>query len=246
MATPARLVLRYVIRQMKLCSAGAIAFLIVSMSSTGWADTVQDWQTWTKITATGRLTFLHPGLDNFRYWLEGQARFGNDTSTLTQGLVRPGLGYAVNDKASLWLGYAYFPTDPFTSEAYNEQRLWEQFLWAQPTDFGKFSFRNRLEQRFRPAGSEVGWRFRQMYALSYPLSFAPGFSLEVSDEVFVNLNNTDWTVNGFDQNRAFVGISYHFNQPVATEIGYMNRYIRETEAPNKMEHILSLSLSLHY
>jgi len=26
----------------------------------------------------------------------------------------------------------------------------------------------------------------------------------------------------------------------------MNRYIRETEAPNKMEHILSLSLSLHY
>jgi hypothetical protein len=227
-------------------STGTLALLIIPLSPIAWADTVEEAQGWFKITATGGLAFLHPRLKDFRFWLEGQARFANDTSTLKQGIVRPALGYAINDRASLWLGYAYVPTDPFTLTPFNEQRVWEQFLWTQATGPGKFSFRNRLEQRFRTTGATTGWRFRQMFAWSFPLKFAQGFSVELFDEYFFNINNTDWSINGFDQNRAYFGIGYHFTQHIATEIGYLNRYLPKTGADNVMEHILSLSVFLHY
>jgi hypothetical protein len=215
------------------------------MPSAGWATVVGD-EGWFKITATGGLGFLDPNLENFRYWLEGQARFANDTSTLKQGIVRPGLGYAINDHASLWLGYAYLPNAPFTAAPSNRQEVWEQFLWTQAAGPGKFSFRNRLEQIFRSPGSAAGWIFRQMFAWSFPLKFAPGFSVELSDEYFLNVNNTESQTTGFNQNRAFFGIGYRFSQHIATEIGYMNKYKLENGSPNQMDNILSLSVSFHY
>ena len=232
---------------MTLRLAWLSALLLASLITDTLADTIQDNQTWTRITATRGLGSVSPSLEKFRYWLEGQARFGGNTSELTQIIARPGLGYDLTEKASVWLGYAYVPNDPYSSNSVYEQRIWEQFLWTQPMGPTKFSFRNRLEQRFRPPGSgTASWRWRQMYNWTYPLSFAPGFSLEVSDEIFFNLNSNQWAQGGFDQNRAFVGVSYRFNPHVATEVGYMNRFIKENGSPNKVENILSLSLSLHY
>lgn len=42
--------------------------------------TTEDFQTWGSITATGSLSVLNPALKNFKYWLEGQGRFGNNSS----------------------------------------------------------------------------------------------------------------------------------------------------------------------
>ena len=49
----------------------------------------EDFQTWTNITANGSFGLLDPRLTKYRFWLEGQGRFGNDSTTLSQGMVRP-------------------------------------------------------------------------------------------------------------------------------------------------------------
>ncbi len=211
-------------------------------------QTTEDFQTWGSITATGSLGSLDSDLKNFKYWIEGQGRFGNDTSLFSQAILRTGLGFEVNKNISVWLGYAWIPTDePFTKNAFDENRIWQQLLWNKKYSFATIMSRSRLEQRFIPSGSDVGWRFRQMLKISIPLSFAPSFSLVASEEYFVNLNNTNWGANdGFDQNRAFAGVGFNFDKHVKAEVGYMNQYIRKTVGPDLMDHILSVNLFFNY
>lgn len=226
----------------------SLLFLSLSLLGTAQAQPTEDFQTWGNVTATGSLDFINPNLKNFKYWLEGQGRFGLNTSDFSQAILRPGLGYQINGQASVWLGYAWVPTDePFAKTAFDENRIWEQFLWSDKFSFGTLTSRSRLEQRFIPMGSDVGWRFRQMLKVSVPMPFAPDFSFVASDEYFVNLNKTDYGADdGFDQNRAFAGIGYNINKNIKTEIGYMNQYIRRANNPDLMNNILSINLFLNY
>lgn len=206
----------------------------------------QDFQTWTNITANGSFGLLDPNLKDFRFWLEGQGRFGNDSTTLSQGMVRPGLGYSVSKTASVWLGYAFIPTmDPFTANEFNENRIWQQFLWTPQTPLGPLTSRTRFEQRFTTA-PDVAYRFRQMFRLAYPLGFASGFMLVGWEEYFVNINSTGTFKSGFDQNRVFVGVGYNVDENIRTEIGYMNQYINKDATDDFISHVLSMSLFLNY
>ncbi|MGZ8188354.1 MAG: DUF2490 domain-containing protein [Methylosarcina sp.] len=219
-----------------------------TLSSPVFAKTAEDFQTWGNITAMGSLGIVSPELKNYKYWLEGQGRFGEDTSRFSQGMLRTGLGYALNDHTSPWLGYAFIPTEePFATSPFDEHRIWQQLLWNKSFSFGTITSRSRFEQRFVQTGEDVGWRFRQLLKLSTPLPFAPDFSLVATDEYFVNLNRTDWNADdGFDQNRLFTGIGYNFDKHIKTEIGYMNQYIRKAPGPDRISHILSVNLYLTY
>jgi hypothetical protein len=221
-------------------------FLGFATAFTANAKTVEDFQTWGNITATGSLGFINPELKNAKYWLEGQGRFGNDTSQFSQGMVRAGLGYTVMDKVSVWLGYAFIPTDqPFAKVPFDEHRIWQQILWSDKFYDITLTSRSRLEERFVETGSDVGWRFRQMLKASVPIAY--DFSFVVSDEYFVNINKTNYGADdGFDQNRAFAGIGYNFDKNIKTEIGYMNQYIRRAKAADRMGDILSVNLYLNY
>lgn len=212
------------------------------------ANPKEDFQTWGTITAIGSLDVIDPDLSKYRYWLEGQGRFGNDTSQVSQGMLRTGLGYALSETLTMWLGYAFIPTEePFVSVPFDEHRIWQQLLWNQPFSFGTFSSRSRLEQRFMQIGSDVGWRYRQLFKMSLPLTFSPNFSLVATNEVFIDINKTDWkSVNGFDQNRAFAGIGYNFDEHIRTEIGYMNQYIYKATAQDFMSHIISINWYLNF
>ncbi len=120
------------------------------------ADSKEDFQTWGNITATGSLDVFDPNLSKYRYWLEGQGRFGNDTSQVSQGMLRTGLGYAISETLTMWLGYAFIPTEePFVREPFDEHRIWQQLLWNHTFSFGTFSSRSRLEERFMQIGNDV-------------------------------------------------------------------------------------------
>jgi hypothetical protein len=222
--------------------------ILLSVPHLASAESLEDFQTWGNVTAVGGFGFIDPEFKSLRYWLEGQGRFGEDTSRLSQSIVRPALGYAINENASVWLGYAWIFTDrPFTGRRFDENRIWQQFLWTQRTALGTFTSRTRLEQRFAETGNDVGWRFRQFVKLSVPLDFAPDFSLVGWEEIYVRINKADWSGDdGFDQNRLFVGLGYNFNKEIRTEVGYMNQYIRRAEAPDRISHVLSMNLYLNY
>jgi len=226
----------------------SLTVFVLTLSGPTTAKTKEDFHSWGNVSVTGSLGALNPGLKNVRYLLEGIGRFGNDSSRLSKGMLRTGLGYALNANINIWLGYAWFTYDePFTQTPFDEHRIWQDFTWSHKYDFAIVSSRSRLEQRFMDIGSDVGWRFRQRFKASVPLAFAPDFSLVGFDEYFVNINQTNYGADdGFDQNRVFAGIGYNFDQHVRTEVGYMNNYFRKANRPDRMDHCLSVSLFLTY
>lgn len=216
--------------------------------------TVEDFQTWGNITAIGNFKSDHPILKNIKYWVEGQGRFGDNSSRFSQSIVRPGIGYDLNEKTSVWVGYAWVPTSrPFAARSpFNEHRIWQQLLWSDKYSFGKIMSRTRFEQRFFdiPGSSDVAYRYRQLFKISFPMVFiSPDVSFILANEIFVNFNNTDSGIrNGFDQNRAFAGIGYQFSKIATGEIGYMNQYVNKPDSPrpDQMQHILSVNLFLNF
>jgi hypothetical protein len=225
--------------------ACGIAWSLLAAAASA-APMVEDFQIWGAVTATGSLGGLNPAWKQWKFWLEGQGRFGNDTTTASQGMLRPGLGYALTDKASLWLGYGSIPTmEPFAAVDFNEQRIWQQFLWSETMSLGAFQSRTRFEERFINQG-EAAYRFRQLFKISHPLAFAPNWSLVGWDEMFVHLSDTFRTAAGFDQNRLFGGLGYAFDKELKLEVGYMNQLIHREDNGERMDHNIAISLFLNY
>ncbi len=222
--------------------------ILISSSKSGWPENrQQDFQTWGNVTAIKPLDTLDSRLKNIKLWLEGQGRFGEDTSALSQAILRSGLGYALHDHLSLWLGYAWIPNEPPHADTFDEHRIWQQLIWSDSFFQGQVMLRSRLEQRFDERGDDVGWRFRQFLKYYRPFKQAPKLSWVVWNEVFIDLNQPDWKSDqGFDQNRAFLGLGWQIDKHTRTELGYINQYIRKPATQDAMNHILSLNLFLNY
>jgi len=219
-------------------------------SPTAWADLQTDSGFWGNGTARGNFGYVDPDLKRWLWWVEGQARFReccDNNFALNQSLLRPGLGYALTDQSTVWVGYARIENYSPGHTDVPENRVWEQYMWSGKTPLGAFTSRSRLEQRWQANGGDTGMRFRQFFRMSWPIPFLPTIDFVVWDEAFVNLLNTDWgpppSKQGLDQNRGFVGIGYRFSPEVRTEIGYMNQFIEtHTNANDRMNNILSMTV----
>ena len=223
----------------------ATAVLSLALAASASADPSKNAGGWIMGMGSGDLSVVDPGLERVRWWLDIQGRFRDDTDGFAQSLVRPGLGYAVRDRVSLWLGYAHIRTEPKSGRNSDEHRIWQQLLWA-PT-FGDIGFqsRTRLEQRFVSTGDDTGWRFREFVKLSRAFSFEPRLALVGYDEIFVDLNDTDAGQDaGFAQNRAFVGLAWRFDEDgrFVVELGYLNQFIDVRSGRNTMNHLVSVNL----
>jgi hypothetical protein len=213
---------------------------------TAWAELADDFRIWGNVTARGNFGFIDPAFKPLRWSTEVQPRTREEGEDMDQLLIRPGIGYAVTDHSSVWIGYAHVINFPAAGDNIHEDRFWQQYMWSGATPLGAFTSRTRFEQRWQTNGNETGGRFRQMFKLSWPLPFYQPVSLVGWDEVFVNLNDTNWGARqGFDQNRGFAGIGYRVLPPVLVEIGYMNQYINKSTLDN-MNHVLSLNLFLDF
>lgn len=228
-------------------SPGPLTLLGLTLSSPLAASTIEDFHTWGDAIVTGDLGRFNPALKNVKYMVEGLGRFGNDSSRLSLGMVRAGLGYGLTENTSVWLGYAFITYDePFARNPFDEHRIWQDFRWSHKFAYATLSTRSRLEQRFMDTGSETGWRFRQRVKTSIPFAFAPDYSLVGYEEYFANINQTNYGADdGFDQNRLFAGLGYQFNKQTNTEIGYLNNYLRRN-GPDRMYHYLAVNVSVKY
>ena len=212
------------------------------------AETEDDEGLWLLALGQGSLGSADQAPAKLRWWLDVQARFSNEAGGFNQGIVRPGIGYAINDRTTLWLGYAWIRTSPSSGPDFDEHRIWQQLIWSRPFNAVSFLSRTRLEQRFRDDGSDTGWRLRQFLKVAYALPGNPNVSLVGYDELFFGLNDTDWGArSGFDRNRLFLGVGWRLgNSYHSIEIGYLNQYIDSASGNDLMEHILSLNVFLNY
>jgi hypothetical protein len=218
----------------------ACTFILMAVCGQAHAETIEDGRFWFSISGQGNLP-----IENWHWNLDLQPRIRDEGQHIDQLHVIPAIYYQINPKSSIWLAYDHINAHPAGKESYVENIYWQQFSYKfDPIADLTFSSRSRLEERDSDLGSETGYRFRQMLRASYPLSQT--VSLVASDELFLNLNQTDWgPKRGIDQNRAFVGLNWVASQLTTVEMGYMNQFIN-TRTINKENHILFTSLKFNF
>jgi len=220
----------------------SLALLIFSVGqSLSAAELAEDTGAWGQAVVEGSLKMIDPSLEKGRVWLEGQSRFNGNWDHWYQGMVRTAVGYSLSDRATIWAGYTWLPTQNIGKPYVAQQDLWPAFRYVLPTDFGTVMFRTMWESNFGQ-GDQVRQRPRLMIRFMHPFDFEKRLSFITWDEAFYRVNTTNWGgKSGFDQNRAFAGLGWSFNSNVRTEVGYMNQYLDMVSAATG-----KTSLTMHH
>lgn len=216
----------------------------------GWSKSAfaleRDFQNWLNLTTIGKFYSDDKVFSHLRYWLEGQQRLGANSSRYSQILLRPGLGYALTQNTSIWLGYAWIYTGPPNSSSpFEENRIWQQLLWVKTYPYLTLTSRTRTEQRFLENNPKTAYRIRELVKVFAPIKNNGRLAFVTSDEIFFHKNNFVGTNSqGFDQNRFFIGLGYEVNSFTIAEMGYMNQYIRRFGVPDFLANILGINVYL--
>jgi hypothetical protein len=228
---------------MKIIRTWLTAVALASISPMlAHAETIEDGRIWLNLTMQGDLP-----AGKWRWYAELQPRLREEGRDLDAVIVRPAVYYKLSDASSIWAGYGYIPSYPDSGGMRYENRLWQQFLHTfAPWNGVQLSSRTRLEERRMEDADDTGYRLRQMVRATHPISSYPKLAAVVWDEVFYNLNDTDWGAReAFDQNRAFVGLSYAVSETSKVEAGYLNQYVNGA-ASDRMNHVLSATFSVNF
>lgn len=235
----------------KSFGSGLILILTAYTVSLSAAELAEDSGAWLQAVAEGSMTFIDPSLKNGRIWLEGQSRFDGNWDHWYQGMIRTAVGYTLSDRATVWAGYTWLPTQNIDKPYFSQQDVWPAFRYVLPTDIGTFTFRTMWESNFI-RGDQIRERPRQMIRFMHTFDFEPQLSFIAWDEAFYRVNTTTWGgKSGFDQNRAFAGLGWTFNKNVRTELGYMNQYLDSVSATTgqtslTMHHLAMASVFVNF
>jgi len=212
-------------------------------------DLLQDAGSWLQVVEEGSLKFVDPNLEKGLIWLEEQSRWNDNWNQWHQGVMRAAVGYSLSNRATIWAGYTWVPTQNVGKPYRSQQDVWPAFRYVLPTSLGTVTFRTMMEGNFIPGnGNDVRIHPRQMIRFMHPLEFEPRLSLITWDEFFLRLNSTPaGGQSGFDQNRAFAGLGWTFNKNFRAEGGYLNQYLDDaTHTNNIMHHLIMGSLYINF
>ena len=157
---------------------------------------------------------------------EVQYRNYNAVGDLEQLLLRTGLGYNINEKNNVLLGYGYILSENYIGDtdekiSINEHRIFQQFTTKQSVGKVGLSHRYRFEQRF--VEDDFKMRFRYFLGIKIPLQYKEDgdnpLYVSAYNEIFLN---TESSV--FDRNRVYGGLGYTFSKQLRLELGYMNQF----------------------
>ena len=227
---------------------GLLAALVCPGLARANPDVIEDHNTWAQFVITGPLLAHRPGAQQWRYGFDSQLSYANDSSQYAQGVWRGGLGYALNAAWTVGAGYGYTRTNPpYTRASYTEHRGFQQLAWAGRAGDYTLNYRFRFEERFPNPGDEMGLRMRHQFRVSHPIRAIKPLSWVLGDEIFWNLNATDYGARpGFDQNRAFAGFGWQWSETTRSEAGYLHQFARRPGQADRVNHILALSLALSF
>ncbi len=221
-----------------------ISWVLLCASSVN-GQSVDDQGQWNALFAQGDFKNWGCESDRLRWWFDGHIRLLDDTDGFNQSIVRPGIGWQLNEQSSLWAGYGWISSRALSGLEFDEHRIWQQWIWSNDFEKWKLALRSRFEQRFVETGDDLGLRYRQFFRATHKLPSYEKLSLVWWDELFYHLNDTDWGArSGFNQNRVFAGVGFKASPccPWRVEVGYLNQVIEVPTGPDRNHHILSVNL----
>jgi hypothetical protein len=212
------------------------------------AETVEDFNTWVHYSITSPLPWGNAAGERLRLMFDSPNRFGGDSRKYSQGVWRAGLGYIINANWSVAAGYGYSHTDvPYTRIPFGEHRAFQQVVWSGRSGRFALGSRHRLEERSPETGDDLGLRSRHQFRISHPITGVSWLSWVIWDEVFLNLNQTDYGAErGVDQNRAFAGIGWKASETLRGEIGYLQQLNHRPNAADRVNHVLAFSVAVSF
>ena len=222
-----------------LCLVGLIA-------APARAEVQQDGGAWLMFAGQGSFKEVSPSVSRLRWWFDSQLRMSGEDDGLGQTVVRPGVGWQLTPETSVWLGYGWIRTFPTNAPDWNENRIWQQYIWTPRFGDLRFQSRTRLEERFGEDRKVVSWRVREFVKILYPVLPSEKLFFSAYEELFVTLNDTDWGPRaGVDQNRVFVGLNAPVGDSWQIEVGYMNRLVVRPGRENLIDHLASINVFLN-
>lgn len=222
--------------------------MIMALMVSASVKASSDFQIWIPININAKLT------EQLRGFLELQPRIGDNASNLTSAIVRPALGWALNEKATLWVGYG-MQADSVTpdSDTYLiENRAWQGFTWKDTANEKQliWEVRNRLEERFLAQNAAPSIRWRTRFRVEQLIPDWPSWSVIASEEIFVTLNDNANNANlqaGAQQNRLYVGVGYRFAPEVQMETGYLYQHVwRTPPSVDQNNNVWMTNLNLNF
>jgi hypothetical protein len=166
--------------------------------------------------------------NKWQLYLEYQPRFVKDRKYNATTLYRTAIGRDIGYNFTVWLGYGFVENN---YPAYlHEDRPFLQLIHSNMlNDNFKLVNRTRYETRFFRHVTDAVYKLRHLVRGQYRFTNS-SWGMVLYNEWFWNASSVNDQVvikEGFDQNRAFIGISYYFgkNAQHLAELGYMNQYI---------------------
>ena len=151
------------------------------------------------------------------------------------------LGYRISKQVEL--GFGYRRVDSHNgNDAPGENRFRQQILG----NFGHFSTRLRVDERFSDAGPGIGFRIRPLLRYNLPLG-KPRTALYVIHESFYLPNSTSWGQrSGYDRMRNAIGVTLPVGRYTSVDLGYLNQYRpARTGRQAQMDHALNLQITVN-
>lgn len=223
--------------------------LLVLMANTSvFASPNSDFQSWIPVNINAKLG------DQLRGFLEFQPRVGNDMSHLTAMMIRPAIGWAINDKATLWTGYLMSADSisPDSDTYLIENRAFQGFTWKDTANDKQFIWevRNRLEERFLPRNTDPSIRWRTRLRVEQLIPGGAHWSVIASEEIFFNLNNNANNAQlqtGTQQNRLYLGVGYRFAPEFQVESGYLYQHVwKSSPVTDQNNNVWMTNLNLNF
>ena len=113
----ARVVLRYAF-------VGLTFFFFGNVSQ---AQNQDDFGSWFSINTQGSLSPESNSESRLRWWFDGHLRYLTDSGGFHQSIIRPGIGYKLNDQTSLWIGYGWINELPTNQQPIFDENLCRVF-----------------------------------------------------------------------------------------------------------------------
>jgi hypothetical protein len=210
-------------------------FVIAAAFSAPALAQQEDEQLWLQVNTNLPLS------EKVRITLEQIARFSDRQDGLYQTEIGGLLGFRIAKGVELGFGYRRVEAHNGNTAA-DEDRLRQQIVG----NFGPVTMRLRVDERFHPAGKEIGFRIRPLLRYNYRLK-PNGLTLFASHESFILPNSTRWGQRaGYERMRNIVGVAVPLGKRVVADIGYLNQFRPgRSGAPDQMDHALNIQLTIN-
>jgi hypothetical protein len=213
-----------------------VAAAALAAPAHGRDEVDEDLQLWVLTSAT---LVLDAGPIKLAPYLELQPRFDDDVQDLEEVIVRGAL--LVRFGRGFWAGQGFLWSSLHEPSYFPEYRPYQEIGWRLPGSGITPSLRLRTEQRVLHNLDPVSHRVRVRPMLEVPLTKLGDvpLGLVLWDEVFVNLNDVEGGPReGYQQNRAFAGLSLRVLPQVEVQVGYLNQHRNHRGRTDEMGHTI--------